>query len=194
MAVYDAHGREMPDPTPVAMPVGFQRPESLVDLMKRLIRTEVSQTAHDAGTETFEEANDFEVPEDTVEDTATQYEAMADEPFTQPEPDDTRNAGPGPNARTSRESDDDGRDGEPARPGRHGRDEHGDDGPGPSASRSADTGNGARRSGGGEALPRTIRDSGMERNQEARQRTTSAVDVPPRGHYNSRLDGADSED
>lgn len=64
MAKYDELGREIPDPTPVEMPVGFRHPPSLNDEIQRLIRNELSQAAAAQGAETFEEADDFDVDDD----------------------------------------------------------------------------------------------------------------------------------
>lgn len=61
---YDDQGRELPDPTPKAMPVGFKRPESLDEQIRRLIRTHMSDTAEEQGYESFEEADDFDVEDD----------------------------------------------------------------------------------------------------------------------------------
>lgn len=76
---FDSQGRELPDPTPVAMPLDCKRPESLTEQIRRMIRGEMSNQAAAEGKETFEEANDFEVPEEDAELTGTQYELMADE-------------------------------------------------------------------------------------------------------------------
>lgn len=64
MAEYNDCGQEIPDPTPVAVPAGWARPPSLEEIIRRHIRTEMSRQAADAGQETFEEADDFEVDED----------------------------------------------------------------------------------------------------------------------------------
>lgn len=60
----DEHGREVPDPMPVAIPVQFQVPESLEDRIKRIIHSQLSVEADAAGFETFEEADDFDVGDD----------------------------------------------------------------------------------------------------------------------------------
>lgn len=73
-------GREIPDPTPVEIPAGYKRPESLVDMIKRLVRNDVSQFARDHGAESFEEANNFGEDEDEDDD-LTVYEEMADDDF-----------------------------------------------------------------------------------------------------------------
>lgn len=72
MAQYDAQGREIPDPRPVAVPFDFGRPLSLHDQIKRFIRSELSQRAAAYERETFEEADDFDVDEDG--DPVSQYE------------------------------------------------------------------------------------------------------------------------
>lgn len=61
---HDKNGHEIPDPTPVAVPVGWSAPESLVDQVRRLVRQEFSQQARATGHETFEEADDFDVDDD----------------------------------------------------------------------------------------------------------------------------------
>ena len=57
-------GQEIPDPTPVEVPLNFRRPPSLNDRIRSMIAREMSQYASAQGAETFEEANDFEVDED----------------------------------------------------------------------------------------------------------------------------------
>lgn len=65
MAKYTDDGRrEIPDPVPVSLPLGFREPEPLADLIRRLVRNEVSQAASREGEETFEEADDFDVSDD----------------------------------------------------------------------------------------------------------------------------------
>lgn len=72
MAEYNDRGEEIPDPTPVEVPLNLRRPLSLQDEMRRFIRTELSQQASAKGDESFEEADDFEV--DDEEEFITQYE------------------------------------------------------------------------------------------------------------------------
>lgn len=61
-------GDEVPDPRPVALPLGYSHPEPLEVRMARMIRQELSQEAARRGAETFEEANDFDVndPDDVI--------------------------------------------------------------------------------------------------------------------------------
>lgn len=79
---FDEKGREIPDPRPMAIPAGWDRPETLQDQIKRLIRVQLSQQAADTGQETFEEADDFDVPDDEP-DLLSGYEVreMASEPL-----------------------------------------------------------------------------------------------------------------
>lgn len=79
MARFNERGQEIPDDTPLAIPLGMKKPESLVEMMRRLIRSDVSRFAQDQGEETFEEANDFDVEEDDAELHSSPYELMTDE-------------------------------------------------------------------------------------------------------------------
>lgn len=72
MIKFDDKGREIPNQTPVSVPLGWQRPLSIQELIKRHIREEMSRQAADDGQETFEEADDFEVDEDP--DPLSKYE------------------------------------------------------------------------------------------------------------------------
>lgn len=69
-------GHEVPDPRPVAVPVGFKRPETLAEQVQRLVRGAISRQAEEAGAETFEEAEDFDVGDDF--DPTTPYETIFD--------------------------------------------------------------------------------------------------------------------
>lgn len=55
----DDNGHESLSNKPMAIPVGFKRPETLAEQVARLVRHERLIT--DAGYETWEEANDFDV-------------------------------------------------------------------------------------------------------------------------------------
>lgn len=61
---YNDRGEEVPDPTPVEVPVGFRHPPTLRETMQRLIREEVSRAAEQSGDESFDEADDFNVDEE----------------------------------------------------------------------------------------------------------------------------------
>lgn len=61
----DERGREIPDQTRPEIPLGFKRPETLAEKIRRLVRSEhVRQSAEAYGHETFEEADDFDVGDD----------------------------------------------------------------------------------------------------------------------------------
>lgn len=73
----DENGHEIPDPRPLAMPSGFRRPETLAEQVQRLVRRQLSGAAEEAGYETFEEANDFDLADDPV-DPSTPFEPFFD--------------------------------------------------------------------------------------------------------------------
>lgn len=60
----DSKGHEIPDDSPVAIPVRFNRIPNMMDQMRTLIRAEVSRAAEAEGYETFEEADDFDIGDD----------------------------------------------------------------------------------------------------------------------------------
>lgn len=73
-------GREIPDPTPVAPPIGYKRKKSMFELQRDQVRAairEISAEAGRAGRETFEEADDFDVGDDE-DDPRTPYEGNFD--------------------------------------------------------------------------------------------------------------------
>lgn len=80
---YNERGEEIPDPTKPAVPLGFKKPESLTEQIRRLIRSEAfAREAERRGHETFEEADDFDVGEDY--DPRSPYEEIF-EPTEHPE-------------------------------------------------------------------------------------------------------------
>lgn len=78
MAIIDDRGREILSGEPVAHKVG-RKVESHEDMMRRLIREELSRQAVDDGNESFEEANDFDVGEDY--DPSSPYEMSIEQEF-----------------------------------------------------------------------------------------------------------------
>lgn len=74
--VLNDKGWEVPDPKPMAIPGGFQRPATMEERLLRFIRHEVSQAAKDKNYETFEEADDFDVGDDF--DPQSPYEVFFD--------------------------------------------------------------------------------------------------------------------
>lgn len=74
---YNERGEEIPDPTKPEVPLGFKRPESLAEQVKRLVRSEqMRMLARQSGHETFDEADDFEVGDDF--DPRSPYEEIFD--------------------------------------------------------------------------------------------------------------------
>lgn len=70
----DEFGREIPDPVPVAIPVGMSANPTLRDLIRKMVAEQLfKQAVHEAGAETFEEADDFDIPDDPL-DPSTPYE------------------------------------------------------------------------------------------------------------------------
>lgn len=58
-------GRERPDPTPIAPPVGYKRQPTMVDHIKAMVRSQrLAEEAAAAGKESFEDAEDFDVGDD----------------------------------------------------------------------------------------------------------------------------------
>lgn len=75
----DEKGHEIPDPRPMAIPAGFEVPETLEEMMQRLVRTTISQEAAARGEETWEESDDFEIPDgDDLDDPSTPWEEWFD--------------------------------------------------------------------------------------------------------------------
>lgn len=80
--VLDELGREVPDPTPVAPPIGYVRQPSLAEQIRAMVMSEqLRQAAENAGAETFEESEDFDVGDDF--DPTTPYENEFDPPVSQ---------------------------------------------------------------------------------------------------------------
>lgn len=70
----DEHGRELPDGTPMALPVGMSHHATLADMIRRMIHHQkLAEAAAAEGFDTPEEADDFDV-EDDVPDPETPYE------------------------------------------------------------------------------------------------------------------------
>lgn len=72
---------EFPSSVPTEAPIGYRVPRSTVELMRDMIRREVSEAAAAAEMETWEEADDFEVEDDPLEP-RTEYERLFDFPAT----------------------------------------------------------------------------------------------------------------
>lgn len=74
---YDAHGNEVMDGTPFAVPIHLKRPPTLQEQVSRLVRSEAMRMeAARLGRESFEEAEDFDVDDDL--DPRSPYEVNFD--------------------------------------------------------------------------------------------------------------------
>lgn len=78
-----APGRELPDPTPVALPLGYTHPETTEEIVARLLRSEsLARLAQQQGVETFEEFMDF--GDELDDDPSTPHEEFWDPIFQRP--------------------------------------------------------------------------------------------------------------
>lgn len=61
-------GELIPDPVPIAPPIGYVKHPSMVEIVRDMVRSEkLKQLAEEAGAETFEESEDFDIPDDPVQ-------------------------------------------------------------------------------------------------------------------------------
>lgn len=60
-------GAEVPDPTPVAIPVGIRKSESMDERIRRIVQHSASVAAASQGLETFDEADDFDIEDDPID-------------------------------------------------------------------------------------------------------------------------------
>lgn len=77
LAFLNLLGQEVPDPTIVDPPLGYVAQPDLMELMRRMIRTELSQAIDESEVETFDEADDFDIDDDPV-DISSPYEEYFD--------------------------------------------------------------------------------------------------------------------
>lgn len=81
--LFDGSRREIVSAIPVAPPVGYVEQPSLVERIRSMVRSEhLRYAATEAGYETFEDAEDFEVGDDF--EPHTPYEAVFDPPAQPP--------------------------------------------------------------------------------------------------------------
>lgn len=78
-----APGRSMPKNTPVAMPLGYEHPETVEQIVARLLRSEqLARLAAQQGVETFDEFMDF--GDESDDDPLTPHEEFYDPIFGRP--------------------------------------------------------------------------------------------------------------
>lgn len=84
----------IPDPTPIAPPLGYVKQPSITERIRDMVRSEhLRRAAEEAGAETFEEANDFDVGDDF--DPHSPYEEVFEPPVVDAPPDPTGVPSPG---------------------------------------------------------------------------------------------------
>ncbi|AXH75367.1 MAG: hypothetical protein [Microviridae sp.] len=80
-AGFNDAGEFIPDSTPMAPPIGYKRQESMVEIVRRMVRDErLAADLDAAGMETFEDADDFDVG-DEGEDLKSGFENDFDPPI-----------------------------------------------------------------------------------------------------------------
>lgn len=84
----DGLGHEIPDPRPMQVPAGMKRPETLQEQVARLVRGAISREAEEAGFETFDESEDFDVDDEF--DPRTPFETVFDPVLGEVTPHDLR--------------------------------------------------------------------------------------------------------
>lgn len=68
-------GRQVPDPVPLAPPIGYKKQPSMVEIVRDMVRGErLKQAAIEAGHETFEESEDFEVGDENADELRSGFE------------------------------------------------------------------------------------------------------------------------
>ena len=66
-SILNKEGAEILDPTPVEIPIGFERPESIQSMIRRLVLDpQLREELQNQGAETFDEADDFDIADDDV--------------------------------------------------------------------------------------------------------------------------------
>lgn len=78
----DPLGREIPDPRPMAPPVGYQRQPSIFDLVRDQVARANLLHAQDREFETFEDNEDFDIPDDPT-DPSSPWENDFDPPWSE---------------------------------------------------------------------------------------------------------------
>ena len=68
MKQFDELGREVPDRTPVEVPLSARRPESMQDTIARMVSLKMSEAAQAQGLPSFEEEDDFEDPSEVLDE------------------------------------------------------------------------------------------------------------------------------
>ncbi|WNK13903.1 MAG: hypothetical protein [Microvirus sp.] len=83
MAIYNEKHQEVPDKTPIALPLNYSAPEPLEQMIARLIR-QSQNFAPQMGKESFEESDDFETEDDNELVSQHQFTDMQEEHLDYP--------------------------------------------------------------------------------------------------------------
>lgn len=77
-------GQEVPDPVPMAPPIGYKKQPSMVEIVRDMVRGEkLRLEALEAGSETFEESEDFDVGDENAIELRSGYENDFDPPLVE---------------------------------------------------------------------------------------------------------------
>lgn len=78
----DDLGREIPDPRPLQPPVGYKKQPSMFEVVREAVSREVALYALNREPESFEEAEDFDIPDDPL-DPHSPWENEFDPPWSE---------------------------------------------------------------------------------------------------------------
>lgn len=71
----DKRGHELPDPEPMAPPIGYQPGPDLMEIIRSMVKRASEELASEGSdNDTFEEANDFEIEDEDYYDPRSGYE------------------------------------------------------------------------------------------------------------------------
>lgn len=76
--VFNEQGEEILDDTPVALKPGYHIPQNWASSLAQFVKKALNEKAEDQGMESFEEANDFDCPEEDDNLELTPYEEHFD--------------------------------------------------------------------------------------------------------------------
>lgn len=93
----NVRGHEVPDPTIMEPPLGYQAQPDIFEMQRRMIRHELSRIAAEEEFETFEESDDFDIEDDPVDYTSPWEEFFDPSPGQPSGPPADPNQRPDPN-------------------------------------------------------------------------------------------------
>lgn len=80
-------GREIVSSVPVAPPIGYQKQPSMIEHIRNMVRSEqLRQAAEEAGAESFEEADDFDIEDDPFPVGSSEFDESDLEPIIRQDP------------------------------------------------------------------------------------------------------------